>query len=135
MSPTTFLVDYFSRQDDIELAMLFGSYATALERTDSDLDIAVLGRGPLRAPLSVERCMSLIAELGALTGRAVDLIDLADAGIPILGSVVTTGRTLLARNPDAATDLLVRYLIDAADFLPYYERTLSERRAAWIGSE
>mgnify|MGYP001406658797 CR=1 FL=1 len=33
----------------------------------------------------------------------------------------------------ACAELLRRHLFDAADFLPYVERLLAERRRAWIG--
>jgi predicted nucleotidyltransferase len=121
------LADYFERQPDIALAMVFGSFGTSRARRDSDLDVAVLAS----AALSTDRRMSLIDDLSALTGRTIDLVDLATAGLPILGSVLKTGRVLSAHDPSAHGRLLARYLIDAADFLPYYERILKERRAAW----
>ena len=135
------LAEYFEAQDDIALAILFGSYGTAAERPDSDVDVAVLRQwvparaGPLLVDrgMSIDRRMAIITALATRTGRAIDLIDMASAGIPILGALLTTGRTLVARDPDLRPTLLVRYLIDAADFMPYYERTLRERRAAWIG--
>ena len=129
------LGEYFCAQDDIDLAILFGSFGTAAERPDSDVDVAVLSKlmsAPAHA-LSIERRMAMVTALAELTGRSIDLIDMATADIPILGAVLTTGRTLIARDPELRPTLLVRYLIDAADFMPYYERTLRERRASWIG--
>ena len=132
---TQALSAYFDAQDDVALAVLFGSYGTERERTDSDVDIAVLWqpRSERAMAMPVDRRMEIVSQLALRTGRAVDLVDLASAGLPILGEALTTGRTLAARDPDIRATLLVRYLIDAADFMPYYERILSERRAAWIG--
>jgi predicted nucleotidyltransferase len=124
------LSEYFARQADLDLAVLFGSCAAGRARARSDLDVAVLGN---RA-LTPGRRLELIGELATISGRPVDLIDLSTAGIPITGAALTTGRTLFERVPGLRTTRLVRYLIDAADFMPLYERTLRERRRAWTGS-
>lgn len=120
---------FFARQGDLRLVLLFGSFGTARAGPDSDLDVAVLGD----RPLTTERRLALISALGELTGRAVDLIDLRTAGLPVLRSALTTGRVVLDREPSERGRLFARFLIDAADFLPYYERILRERRSAWIG--
>lgn len=95
---------------------------------DSDLDIAVLGDGPL----SVDRRMELIEELGRLSGRAVDLVDLATAGIVAARTAVLGGQVLFSRDSSVYPSQITRVLIDSADFLPYRERLLKERRDAWI---
>ena len=48
------------------------------------------------------------------------------AGEPLLGEVLK-GRRLLGSDTSYAR-LITRHLLDAADFLPYRERILSERR-------
>jgi predicted nucleotidyltransferase len=112
----------------IRLAYLFGSSARDAAAADSDLDIAVSAG----QPLSRDQRIALIDRLAALVGRPIDLVDLARAGLPILGQVLIHGRRILGGDDDHAR-LLVRYLFDAADFLPYRNRILEERRAAWIG--
>lgn len=116
------------RHPELELAIAFGSLAGGRHRPDSDLDLAVQGPAVLDATAK----MALIAELAAATGRAVDLVDLRRAGEPLLGQVLRHGRRL--RGSDAAfAALLHRHLLDAADFMPYVQRMLAERRAQWIG--
>lgn len=129
------LIDYFEGQKDVALAILFGSFGTLAERPESDIDIAVLCLGTAQRPVAISspRRIAIIEALAERTGRTIDLIDMATADIPILGTVLTTGRTLLTRDPALRPTWHTRYLIDAADFLPYYERTLRERRAAWLG--
>jgi uncharacterized protein len=39
----------------------------------------------------------------------------------------------LQGNDETYARLLSRHLVDAADFLPYAERIVDERRRAWIG--
>ena len=81
-------------------------------------------------PLDAAEKMQLIEALTLATGRPVDLIDLKTAGVPLLGQILATGRRILGSNADHAA-LLRRHLFDAADFQPYVERMLRERRQAW----
>ena len=112
-------------QDNLQLAILFGSMATRSERPDSDIDIAVLGRQPLDAKKKTD----LIEAIAQISGRAVDLIDLRTVGEPLLGEILR-GQRLLGSNEHYA-NLLTRHLIDAADFGPLQQRILKERRDAW----
>jgi len=117
-----------ARQPDLELAVVFGSVASGRARPDSDLDIAVLAGQPFGA----ERKRELIELLARISGRAVDLIDLRTAGVPILRSALIGGKRILCRDNALYAGLLSRMLIDSADFLPYRERLLRERRRSWI---
>ena len=110
------------------LALVFGSVAQGRERADSDLDIAVAARQPLTP---VER-MNIIAALAEQTGRPVDLIDLNGVAEPLLGQIVRHGRRLLGSD-GAYGNLISKHLFEQADFMPYRNRVLAERRAAWIG--
>jgi len=118
---------YLAAQDDLRLGIVFGSVARQRATARSDLDLAVLADRPLAA----ERRMALIGELARLTGRAVDLVDLATAGIPVARSALLTGRVLLQRDTATYPAQVSRILIDSADFLPYRNRLLRERREAW----
>ena len=122
------LRDTLARHPELALAIVFGSVARGAEDADSDVDLAVQAAGPLGAKLK----MALVAELAEATGRAVDLIDLCTVGEPLLGQILNHGRRLLGSDEDYAR-LLSRHLIDAADFLPYAQRIVDERRRAWIG--
>lgn len=110
-------------------AILFGSSATGRARPSSDLDIAVWAN----APLGAQHKQALIARLAELSGRPVDLVDLRDAGVLVTREVLTRGRLLFCRDANAYAALATRMVVDAADFLPYVERLLRERRNAWIG--
>lgn len=110
------------------LVLVFGSVASGLQRADSDLDIAVAAKQELTA----DQKMDIIAALAEQTGRPVDLIDLKVAGVPLLGQIIRHGRRLLGSDREYA-QLMSRYLFEQADFMPYRNRVLEERRAAWIG--
>jgi predicted nucleotidyltransferase len=110
----------------LRLAFLFGSQAQGSATSHSDIDIGLLADEPIPAALKFE----LIEMIGAECGRPVDIVDLHEAGEPVLGQVLA-GKRLLGDNP-AYAKLLTRHLMNTADFLPLQRRILAERRAAWI---
>ena len=122
------LTEILRSQPDVELAMLFGSMATGRAHAGSDVDVAVL----CTSALTAERKMALVAELAAVTGRPIDLVDLRTAGEPLLGQILQHAKRLLGSD-EALGRLAAKHLIDAADFMPYVDRMLAQRRARWIG--
>jgi predicted nucleotidyltransferase len=112
----------------ISLAVLFGSVAAGQPRSESDLDIAVAAD----QPLTFAEKMAMIQALAEKTGRPIDLIDLATVTEPLLGQIVQHGRRLLGSDT-LYGNLISRHLIEQADFMPYRNRMLAERRMAWIG--
>lgn len=117
-----------SAQPDIELVIIFGSLATGKADANSDMDLAL----DVGHPLSADEKMELIAALAGATGRSVDLIDLRTAGEPLLGQVLRHGKRILGKDEHYAR-LLYRHVLDEADFLPYRNNILAERRRTWIG--
>ncbi len=122
------LRNVLSQFPTLVLAMVFGSVALGRPRQDSDLDIAVAAA----QPLSVAEKMAMIAALADNTGRPVDLVDLTTVPEPLLGQIVRHGRRLLGSD-SAYGKLLSRHLFEQADFMPYRNRILAERRLKWIG--
>lgn len=114
----------------LRLVLLFGSVGRDSATAESDIDLAVLAEEPLS---STERG-EIIAHVAECTGRPVDLVDLAQAGEPLLGEVLRTGYPILTRDPHAKAELLRRHLFEATDFLPLRRRILAARRRAWTGS-
>lgn len=117
-----------TKYPQILLAVLFGSLARNAAGVDSDLDLAVSADHPL----DTHEKMQLIMDLAETIGRPVDLVDLFTVGEPLLGQIITGGRRILGDDERYAL-LLSRHLLDQADFMPYRNRILRERRQAWIG--
>jgi predicted nucleotidyltransferase len=113
---------------ELEVVLLFGSMASGQGLPDSDVDLAVQAAHPLDAASK----RALIAELGEAAGRPVDLVDLNVVGEPLLGEILTRGKRIRGSH-GACAELPRRHLFDAADFLPYVQRLLAERRRAWLG--
>lgn len=116
-----------ANRSDIRLAMVFGSVASGRAGRDSDLDLAVYtGR-----PIASGDKLKLVQRLSEKIGRPVDLIDLTTVGEPLLGQIVQHGRILYGDKADYA-ELATRHLLNQADFVPYQNRLLAERRRKWI---
>lgn len=122
------ILNAVSIQPDVKLVILFGSLATDQGRAESDLDLAVDAGHDLTA----SEKMALIAVLAESTGRPIDLVDLHSVGEPLLGQILRHGKRLLGSDTDYA-ELLYKHLVEQADFMPYRNRILAERRKAWIG--
>ena len=114
-----------AKHPEINTAYIFGSIAKGTATPDSDLDIAVQSE----KLLTTEQHISLVEDLALATGRPIDLIDLKTAGEPLLGQILQ-GVRLIGSDTNHA-ELIKRHLFDSADFLPYVERMLAERRAQW----
>ncbi len=126
---TTFnqqLQDILASYPQIELAILFGSLANGRATPQSDLDLAVQAE----KLLDVDMKMALIGDLAEAFGRPVDLVDLRTAGEPLMGQIFKGQRIL--GSTTAYGNLLAKHLRDVADFLPYRDRILKQRRDAWI---
>ena len=120
--------DALARCSNVSLAIIFGSVAAGRPRADSDLDIAVGADQPISMP---ER-IAIIQTLAEVTGRPIDLIDLAAVTEPLLGQILKHGRRVLGSDTSYGK-LISRHLINQADFMPLIDRMLAERRMAWIG--
>lgn len=103
-------------------------YARGDAGRHSDVDVAL----QLPAPIGVEQKMQLIADIAAMTGRPVDLVDLRTVGEPLLGQILKYGQRIRGEAIDLAP-LMQRHVYAMEDFMPYVERTLEERKRAWIG--
>lgn len=114
------------KHPEIELAIVFGSIARDDAGRRSDVDLAV----QLPTPLDVEQKMQLIADIAAVTGRPVDLVDLRTVGEPLLGQILKHGQRIRGEAVDLAL-LMQRHVYAMEDFMPYVERMFEERRQAW----
>lgn len=102
---------------DLLAVYRFGSHGSPSERSDSDIDLAILGRHPYdRAQV-----WNLSQELAAKFGREVDLVDLATAST-VLGAQIVTAGTRLFCADRSYCDAHEDYILAA------YARLNEERR-------
>lgn len=105
---------------DVWLAVVFGSRARGTATAASDVDVAV------RAP-GVD-LLGLAADLSRVTGHEVDVVELEEAGIPLLARIVREGVGVHEATPGAFAAWRARALADLETDLPWFARM----RDAWL---
>ena len=78
------------RLPDVQAVYRFGSWETQYERSDSDIDLAIL---PIAPRSSMER-WELAQELASALNRDVDLVDLLQASTVMRAQVIAHGDRL-----------------------------------------
>lgn len=110
----------------VQAVYLFGSYGTADERPDSDVDIALL-LSPEEAKKAKSLAMTeLRSELEHLLGRAVDLINLRQVSTVLQKEIIAADRRIHDGDLRAAEEFEMLTL-------SYYQK-LNEERAGIIES-
>jgi len=112
-----------SKDNDLFVAVLYGSSVTGNLRSDSDIDLAVL----YNCTLSPEKRIALLERLNKSLPMPVDLVDLSTASGVILKEILCSGRVLIKKNPQAFIRLLERLVYNQEDVMPYYYSALRER--------
>lgn len=111
---------------ELRLALLFGSRGRGTAREDSDVDLALLGPGPL----SVGWKIDLMRALGKEFALPIDLIDLWPVPEPVTGEALQGIR--LVGSDETFAELLIRHLDNVDFFVPLQRRMLDERRDRWL---
>jgi predicted nucleotidyltransferase len=101
-------------RERLQLALLFGSLARGEGGPDSDADVAVLG--------SDLDLLGLAADLSAAAGRQVDVVDVADAGYPLLRALLRDAIVLHEGRPGAAAAWRTRSILETETDRPWFER-------------
>jgi predicted nucleotidyltransferase len=100
---------------DIQLVILFGSFAANNQRDDSDIDLAIAAPRPLNA----KRLFDLKLTLQANCDRVVDLVDLSNSGVSIVlkNDILTLGKVLYAVDETIFSSVEAPIRREAEDFL------------------
>ena len=113
---------------DVKLCVVFGSAVSDKSTLQSDLDIAVAAEQPLTG----EKLLELVGAFTEATNREIDLIDLATATGLILKRSLSTGVVVQNLEKTLYARLISRMLFNEADMMPYFHRTLQERRKRFL---
>lgn len=97
----------------MRLALLFGSRARGRAGAGSDVDVAIEG--------TADR-LALAAELGRATGLDVEVIDLRDAGYPLLRALLRDGVVLHEGERHTAASFRTRAILQTETDRPWFER-------------
>lgn len=112
--------EHLAGRADVWVAVLFGSCARGTARADSDVDIAVEAPGV--------DLLTLAAELGEVLGREVDVVELAEASIPLLEHVVRDGIVVHEGRRGAGAMWRSQTLATLETDRPWYDRMCE----AWL---
>jgi predicted nucleotidyltransferase len=120
---------WLEHNNDIDVAILFGSYATGSENIQSDIDLAIqLATG---GKINAKQKLDYLEQLGNLLLVNIDLIDLKTVGQPLLSQIMKYGK-LLKGDTNAYAEIAIRNINTAQDFLPYIKRMMAERRLRYL---
>ncbi|SRR6266545_2638715 len=103
-----------SGRKDVRVALLFGSRARGRARTDSDADVAVLGKDL--------NLLALASDLSSAAEVEVDVVSLDDPGYPLLNALLRDGILLHEGEPGAAATWRSRAWLQAETDRPWFER-------------
>lgn len=106
---------------DVQAIYLFGSYGTAEEWPDSDIDLALLlppQQASSERPLAMSQCWSALA---ASLGREVDVVNARRVSTVFQKEIIASGRLLYCAD---------QYAVDEFEMLvlSYYQKLNDERR-------
>lgn len=113
---------------EILLCIVFGSLAEGNSSFSSDLDIAIA----CKKPIDADGKQSMVEELGLALGRPIDLIDLNKTKGTLLHQILTKGELVFCRDHQLYAEIIKKMLFNQADMMPYYYRSLKEKREKWI---
>ncbi|HEY8272359.1 MAG TPA: nucleotidyltransferase domain-containing protein [Pseudobdellovibrionaceae bacterium] len=125
------LTDFFNSKKEIEIAILYGSFAKGTETNESDIDLAV----SLASPLTAQDKISYIDELSLLTHKTIDLVDLREIHVPLSQEVFLTGKVIKNKNKSFWEWLIRRMIYEVSDFLPMRRKEQINRIKKFIGNK
>ena len=125
------LQNWLKQQSEVDVAILFGSYATGNFTANSDIDVALQLTSGL--PMTAQQKLDYIGQLGKDLMLDIDLIDLALAGQPLLSQIIKYGK-ILKGNRTQYAELAIKNINTTQDFMPYIERMMSKRRARLLSN-
>ncbi len=116
---------WLKNDDIIEVAIIFGSYAKETQTIHSDLDLAITLTS--KRSLTAKQKIDYIVQLSDAFSVSVDLIDLKNAGQPLLSQIIKYGKQLKGNRTQYA-EIAIKNINTNQDFTPYIKRMLAERR-------
>ncbi len=105
----------------IELAYLYGSYASGLAREDSDVDIGILVNLVTAESVDWKYEVDLAMKIENALGKEVDLRTINKAPLYFLDQVVNEGKILFATSDEAMTEFESRIIMKYLDIKPVYD--------------
>ena len=106
------LKSYFLDKSYIIAVMLYGSYAFGNEKTESDVDIAVLKNNESLTP---EEKTKMMIDLMKLLDKNIDLVSFGDAPCVLQMQILKNGKLIICRDEKAYFQFQVRVIQEYLD--------------------
>lgn len=108
---------WFAGQQDVTLAILYGSFSKGCQTNQSDVDIAV----HTEPPAEMDRLLDIQTEISRITGRDIDIVDLRQADGIILTRILTGG-VRVKDKPELYAFYNIKAIYFNEDYLPLLRR-------------
>ena len=102
----------------VELAYLYGSYATGLAYENSDVDIGIVVNPALAKSVDFKYESDLAMKIEEVLHKEVDLRTINKAQISFLHQIVSTGKILFASSDKTRVEFETKTLMNYLDFKP-----------------
>ncbi len=116
---------YFDSKSNIVAVYLFGSYAIGHQKSNSDVDVAVIFGFELNKDERFNRCLEYSFYLSAITGMEIDIVDMNSADFPLLYEIFTEGKIIIEKEREKAVQFKALKMSQYAD-LKYYENLMGK---------
>jgi uncharacterized protein len=113
---------------EVQIALLFGSFAQNKSNQNSDIDLAIA----FKEKMSLDERINLAQELSRELRREVDLVDLRTASGVLLQQILDHRKTLIRRDPVLVGQLISKRVAEESDFMPLLDMILKARRERMI---
>ncbi len=118
----------FREFPDILIVTLFGSAATGMLRSDSDIDIGVAAEKQLNFTRKTEIYLALLQALK----REIDLVDLNEVDGMILKSALCSGEIVIRQSVPLLARLLKKMWYHQADMMPLITMIMEQQIERFI---
>ena len=117
------LVQFIKKDQNIQLAIVFGSYAKKTQMEQSDMDVAI----QLSEQMTSKQKLNYMGKLQEYTKAEINLVDLHRVGQPLLSQIMNYGKCIKDCGTQYA-ELAVKNVNTSQDFLPAINYIMKERR-------
>ena len=108
----------------VQLALLFGSFAQGKSSQGSDIDLGIA----YKEKMSLDERIDLAQGLSRILKREVDVVDLRTADGVLLQQVLNHRKTLVRRDQVLLGNLISKRVVEESDFMPLLDMILKSRR-------
>jgi predicted nucleotidyltransferase len=127
------IADYFEKRPEVVALYLFGSFDTPFEKTDSDIDIAVLVAKENLTETEILKTEFYNAS-HSFSRRSVDIVILNSAPTYLKHRILRTGRILLDKYPSRRKEFTAAVVQEYFDYQPIEKIYFSKLKSRFGGA-